>query len=272
MDQRYSGLRVLITRPKGRGENIATFIRSRGGEALCFPVIDIIPPPDFITMDKVLANVDQYDLFILVSVPAVQSLGRRLMKKKLSLGSVPVAVVGNKTAESCKDFNITVTYCPETDAEQFQNSALDNAMNSEGLLRELGVFDKVGKKIAIFRGQDGRECLGDSLKLDGAEVEYIESYGRKLTRQSFEPVLECWEKTPFDAVVITSVSILEGLLVLLGKDNAYLLKNSTVLVISERIAEACRENGLYNLVLANGPADGEIMSGLEIMMKSDKSH
>ena len=270
-DDSLAGLRVLITRPQGRGENLADYIQRRGGEVLCFPVIDITPPSSFTGMDKILADVDQYDLLILVSVPGVQSLGRRLVEKELSLGSVPVAVVGSKTAEACQDFGIKVTYCAGADAGLSANSApnseMSSAMNSEGLLRELELFEKIGKKIAIFRGQDGRECLGSGLERGGAAVEYIESYRRSLTRQSFGPVVERWKKKPFNVVVITSVSILQGLRTLLGEDNAYLLKNSTVLTISERIAEACRESGFHKLVMANGPADGEIEFALKTILK-----
>jgi uroporphyrinogen-III synthase len=254
-DDSLEGLRVLITRPQGRGENLAGYIQRRGGEVLCFPVIDITPPSSFTGMDKILADVDQYDL----------------VEKELSLGSVPVAVVGSKTAEACQDFGIKVTYCAGADAGLSANSApnseMSSAMNSEGLLRELELFEKTGKKIAIFRGQDGRECLGSGLERGGAAVEYIESYRRSLTRQSFGPVVERWKKKPFNVVVITSVSILQGLRTLLGEDNAYLLKNSTVLTISERIAEACRENGFHKLVMANGPADGEIESALKTILK-----
>jgi uroporphyrinogen-III synthase len=265
MDDRFNGLRVLVTRPQGRGENLAGYIHSRGGEALCFPVIDINPPADFTAMDRVLAQVDQYDLFILVSVPGVQSLGKRLMEKGLSLGSVPVAVVGSKTAEACEIFGITVTYCPGSDAEL----PINRTMNSEGLLGELDLFDKIGKRIAIFRGQDGREWLGTALEQDGALIEYVDSYSRSLTSRSFESVVECWYKKPFDVVIITSVSILLGLLTLLGDDNAQLLKKVTIITISERIADVCREHNLHKLVVANGPTDGEIEAGLETILKQD---
>jgi len=161
--------------------------------------------------------------------------------------------------------DITVTYCPGLDFESQISSVVGGSMNSEGLLKELESFDKKGKRVAIFRGQDGRECIGPALKRDGAVVEYIESYRRVLTTQSFDPILTSWKDKPFDVVLITSVSILKGLMALLGEKNAHLLKQSTVLTISERIAEVCKDNGLKNVVVTRGPSEVDITSGLNVI-------
>ena len=44
MNGPLQGKRILVTRPAGQAAGLASQIAARGGEAACFPLIDIAPP------------------------------------------------------------------------------------------------------------------------------------------------------------------------------------------------------------------------------------
>ena len=51
--------------------------------------------------------------------------------------------------------------------------------NSEGLLALMPLQNVAGKRIAIIRGDSGRDLLRDALIQRGAEVKYLEVYRKR---------------------------------------------------------------------------------------------
>ena len=122
------------------------------------------------------------------------------------------------------------------------------------------------KQIVIFRGQSGRELLKTELEKLGAQVKYVECYRRRTTSQSIQPIIEKWVRRDINAVLITSVSILESLIELLGRPNAELLKRTTVITISSRIAHQCAKVGINHVVVSDTPADQSVLEKLKAIV------
>jgi len=244
-----NGLKVLVPRP--RGEAIATTIESRGGVAIQFPVIEITEPDDLTGLDNSLQRLGDVGLIVLVSVPAVMGFVRRQRLLEMTLPkTLKVAAVGPKTAIQCESSGIHVDFVP------------GQRIDSEGLLDCLNGLDIEGKLVVIYRGQSGRELLKAELETLGARVIYVESYRRRTTTSTFQPVAEIWRQGEINVVLITSISILDALVALLGKQCIDLLRGTTVIALSARIAEQCTEAGIEEVLVANHASDEGMMEKL----------
>ena len=66
--------------------------------------------------------------------------------------------------------------------------------DSEALLALPELETVAGKRIAIFRGEEGRELLGDTLRARGASVEYVACYRRVQPPADIRPLLDLWTR------------------------------------------------------------------------------
>ena len=79
--------------------------------------------------------------------------------------------------------------------------------DSEGLLALPELQNVAGMRVMIFRGDGGRELLGDTLKARGATVEYVTCYLRSKSDLDVGALLTA---TP-DALTVTSSEALSHL-------------------------------------------------------------
>lgn len=255
------GCTVLVPRPRPRGEAIAKVIETCGGNAIVFPVIDIGEIRDYTRLDNCLDDIDSIDLLVFVSVPAVDGFIHRQKAAGVSLPKgTKVAAVGPRTLARSESLGVSVDFAP------------DRRIDSEGLLEALGDFDVNGKSITIVRGQDGREFLGQELEKLGAQIQYVESYERSTTTHSISPILKQWAANQIHCVLITSVSILDALIELLGDTNCRLLEETPVVTISNRIARACRCNGIKGVFVAENTEETCIVEAIASCIVGNERH
>ena len=109
----------------------------------------------------------------------------------------------------------------------------------------------------IFRGDGGRELLGDTLKSRGAAVEYVTCYQRS------KPQLDAGVLTASapDAITVTSSEALVHLWQMLGESARTALRNTQLFVPHERIAELARQQG-WGAVQLTGAGDDGLLSAL----------
>ncbi|MEW6332024.1 MAG: uroporphyrinogen-III synthase, partial [Pseudomonadota bacterium] len=211
--------------------NLARLIEARGGEAIRFPVIEIAEPRDTRALLAVIDRLRDFSLAIFISPNAVN----RVMGLIQARGGLPpalqIACVGRGSARELKRFGIENAIVPP------------DRFDSEALL-ELPELQAVkGKRIVIFRGDGGRELLGDTLKARGAEVEYAECYRRLRPDTDATPLRRRWERGEIDIVSVTSVDSLRNLFDMIGETGRPRLLRTPVVVVSERMAQVCRELG-----------------------------
>jgi uroporphyrinogen-III synthase len=226
-----AGVRVLVTRPREQAENLARLIEARGGEAIRFPVIEIAEPRDTRALLALIDHLKDFALAIFISPNAVN----RAMSLIAARGGLPpglrVACVGRGSARELKHFGIENAIVPP------------DRFDSEALLELPELLQVAGKRIVIFRGEGGRELLGDTLRARGAEIEYAECYRRLRPDTDTTPLLRRWERGEVDVVSVTSVDGLRNLFDMVGKAGQPWLIRTPVVVVSERMAQVCRELG-----------------------------
>jgi uroporphyrinogen-III synthase len=133
--------------------------------------------------------------------------------------------------------------------------------DSEALLELPELIDVAGKRVIIFRGDGGRELLGDTLIARGARIDYLSCYRRGKPQTDPAPLLKLWEQGRLDAVTLTSSEGLRNFFDMVGRLGQAWLRKTPAFVPHARIAEQARVLGLFN-VIPTGPGDDGLMAGL----------
>lgn len=240
-----AGVRVLVTRPREQAENLARLIEARGGEAIRFPVIEIAEPQDPRALLAIIDRLKDFTLAIFISPNAV----KRAMNLIRARGGLPsglrVACVGSGSARELRHFGVDKVIVPP---ERF---------DSEALLELPELQQMAGKRIVIFRGDGGRELLGDTLRARGAAIEYAECYRRLRPDTDTTPLRRRWEREEIDLVSVTSVGGLRNLFDMVGKAGQQRLIRTPIVVVSERMAQVCRELGFTTVPRVAATASDE---------------
>ena len=181
---------------------------------------------------------DDYDVWVFVSRNAVDYFAQQSLNLSAECNASLVAV-GDATAQAIQQ-------------QGWPNLApLPATFDSEGML-SLAVFAKPnGLRVAIVRGDGGREHLAQSLIEQGALVDFFEVYQRQ-TAPFCQPVWDVFKQAEMPVMLFTSVSSLEAfcqsLAVQNPADQAWCFRQSLI-VFSERIQNAARKLGFSGLIL-----------------------
>jgi uroporphyrinogen-III synthase len=244
------GLRVLVTRPKPMGEILCQHINAGGGEAIYFPTIDISPPANPSVYRMQLKKLDHLDWLIFLSPQAVYSTSHLIHLDWPNFPpAVKIAAVGGGTAKALQLADLRLDVFPK---EQW---------SSEGLL-SLPEFSQIkGKKIALMRGDGGREYLRQSLQLRGAIVSEIMVYRRVKPLTDPTPYCNMLRDHLINCVVATSGEGLRNLLELCVSVAENLFEVPLV-VISPRLQDIARTWGFKKILLAKNPSHNAIIDTL----------
>ena len=220
------GINILVTRPEQQAEAICKSIESLGGTAIHFPTIEIKQSGYQQTTQANIDNLTQYDIGIFISRNAVEWTLRLLGNKQSELDNLNLFAIGTATANALGK-------------ALSGKSIINGGVNSESLLEDnaLSTDSVRGKKVIIFRGENGREYLAVTLRERGAQVDYIEVYRRECPEYGNEVIDELWISNTPDIVIITSNKGLENLFALLNNKQRELLLNKQIVVMGERILD-----------------------------------
>jgi uroporphyrinogen-III synthase len=237
--QPLAGLNIVVTRPREQADYLAQGIRALGGHAILFPLLTIEPQLDSAALRELIARISQFDLAIFISPNAVRFGLQAIGKLPLTLR---LAAVGQGTARALAAASNQPIIAPHT---QFDSEALL-------ALPELNAVQNL--KIVIFRGDGGRELLGDTLTARGALVEYANCYRRNKPAATLDILLT----QTLDALTISSSEALRNLAEM-PKFEA--LRALPLFVPHPRIAAAAQQFGWQNIInTASG--DDELLSSL----------
>ena len=146
-----SGLNIVVTRPREQAVSLAQRIEQQGGNAVLFPLLEISPVADAKPLRTLIARLPEFNLAIFISPNAV----RYGMEAILAVGAIPpalkIATVGQGSARALRDLGVEKIIAPQ------------DRFDSEALLALPELQQVAGWRVIIFRGDGGRELLGDSL-------------------------------------------------------------------------------------------------------------
>ena len=250
-----AGLNIVVTRPREQAVQLQQRIEQLGGNAILFPLLEISPPTDTQTLHELIARLSDFDLAIFISPNAVH-YGMSAIQAASGLPSgLRIATVGQGSARALHDAGVKDVLAPQ------------DRSDSEALLALPELQNVHGWKIAIFRGDGGRELLGDTLKQRGAQVEYATCYHRTQTQQNISTLLRARP----DAITLSSSEALGYLLDMLDVSAQKQIAPVPLFVPHARIAAAAQQQGWQEIIQTAGGDDG-IISGLIVWSEAKLKH
>ncbi len=246
-----AGKTIVVTRPRAQAGPLAAAIAQAGGIPLIFPLLEISPADDPRPLTMAADRLASYAMAIFISPNAVAHALPALLARQHWPEALVPAAVGQGTVKVLEHAGIVGCVAP---AERFDSEALL-------ALPELAAERVRGRRIAIFRGDGGRELLADTLRERGATVDCIACYQRSGPSAGAEPLLAAWRDNRLDALTVSSSEGLRYLVDLLDESGRERLADTPLFVPHARIGETARALGLRNIVLT-GPADAGILEGL----------
>jgi len=236
---------ILNTRPRHQQAELSALLEQNGARVLSFPVIEIVPVEDPDLEQRLAREIPQFDILLFVSRNAVDGAFRMLDASQFA-SNLSLGVIGTATRRALADRVTNLDQC----------LVAGEPYNSEALLDADELQQVAGKRILIFRGQQGRNLLGEELAARGAEVRYCEVYRRELPqcdRSAFNRLVAGTFPT---LAVLTSNEGMHNLFELVDADAAERLRRISWLLISERMRESAMKLG-HNatIVIARSASD-----------------
>ena len=239
-----AGLNIVVTRPRDQAAQLAQGVERAGGNAILFPLLEISPPADPQSLRALVARLHEFNLAIFISPNAV----RYGMEAILAAGALParlkIATVGQGSARALRDFGVQEIIAPR------------QRFDSEALLALPELQNVKGWRVVIFRGDGGRELLGDTLKARGATVEYAECYRRAKPQQDATVLFA----TDPHAITLTSSEALHYLWDMLDEAGRMRLAGVPLFAPHARIAEAALRLHWRSVTITASGDDGMLAS------------
>jgi uroporphyrinogen-III synthase len=188
---------------------------------------------------------DKFDLAIFISPNAVRYGMEAIREVGTNPATLKIATVGQGSASALQALGIEKVLTPQL------------RFDSEALLALPELQNVNRQRVIIFRGNGGRELLGETLKERGAEVVYAECY------QRIKPQLrtiELFAAAPH-CLIISSSEALSYLWEMIDNSDRLQLGNVRLFVSHPRIAEHARQLGWHNVKVTH-PGDDGLLSDL----------
>lgn len=247
-----AGRCIVVTRPEAQAEPLCREIVERGGTVIRFPVLGIAPVVDASELEWAIAHLDCFDLAFFVSPNAVQHALDAILAQREWPDTVLVACVGGGSAQALHERGFAQVIAPLS------------GFDSEAVLR-LSAFSAdavAGRKVLIFRGEGGRDLLGESLRARGAEVSYITCYRRFQPELDPTVLISRARAGRLDAITLTSSEGVSNFVRMLGAKGVESLLTVPVFVPHARIAAFARAEGFVD-VIETEPGNLGLVKGLE---------
>ncbi len=233
-----AGVGVIVTRPARQAAAFAQKLGVLGANPIIFPAIVILPPADATALADVHARLAECHAAIFVSANAAE-YG---IPQTPWPGGVAAFAPGPGSASALTDLGVPDVQFPPV------------RHDSEGLLALPSLAQVGGKRIVIFRGDGGRDALGDGLRARGAQIEYVACYRRVAPTAGIEGLHEVLRGGGAHALTLTSSEGTSNLCGVLDGEGLALLKALPAFAPHPRIAAFARELGLDAVETASGDA------------------
>jgi uroporphyrinogen III methyltransferase/synthase len=223
------GKKVMITRPSGQADAFAEQLWEAGAEPLIAPTIAIGPPDVPAAAETAVANIRHYAWVVFTSSNGVEAFFDILSARgqdARAFGDAKIAAIGPKTAQALSKRGLRVDFMPSV----YVNEAV-----ADGLIARTATGDRV----LIFRAQEARDVLPETLREAGRNPEVVAAY-----RTRFVDDADLAAKAErADIVTFTSSSTVQGFVYNLP-DAARILQKKTVAAIGPITAKTALALGI----------------------------
>jgi uroporphyrinogen-III synthase len=252
---RLGGKTVLVTRQPEQAGELRGDIERRGGRAVLFPTVRILPPLSWSACDAALTVIDRFDGLVFTSPNAVRRFLDRAREQGIDSALMArrrVWAVGERTAEELTAHAIGVQPLPE----QYTGASL---------AEHVAATATTGSRLLLPQGDLASEELAGRLRGSGLTVETVVVY--RTTAPSGRDVGEIHAQLAagrIDAVTFLSPSSARNFAALFqGESLAAVLSRAVVAVIGPVTRDALRELGVEPAVVAEVSTARGLVDALE---------
>lgn len=194
------GSKVVLTRPRGRGRELAGRLRQQGAQVIELPTIAIRPIEDNRTLREQLLQLHRFQWLVFTSPSGVECFFQQCLKMSFDirrLSGIQIAVIGAGTADSLQKKGILPDLMPDT-------------YSAGELGRKLAGVLHPGEHVLIARAREGTpELIQELGGVPGVELVDIPLYDT-VSAEITEPVLKEVLAEPDTITVFTSASTVRG--------------------------------------------------------------
>lgn len=149
---RLVGLRILVTRPRQRSEELCFLLEEEGAEVVALPMLELEPPSDARALRAAAETLGRFSWVAFASAAAVEALAEaaRVAGTTPALKRLKVAVVGAGTARAAQAAGLAVHFTPE-------------GTTGAALGRELALRLLPGDEVLLPAAEEGRPELEAAL-------------------------------------------------------------------------------------------------------------
>ncbi|MDD3651055.1 uroporphyrinogen-III synthase [Immundisolibacter sp.] len=250
---------VLVTRPAEQAAALCRLLEASGFSPLLLPTL-AIEPLDLATPTATLRTALPCELAIFISANAV----RHALPVIAAAGGLPdhcaLAAVGAASAAALNAAGFRDVVVPQT------------RFDSEGLLALPDLRAVAGRRVVIFRGEEGRRLLAQTLAARGAEVHEVVCYRRR-TAVDQAPRLAAWLAAgAIAALTATSRAGYQALLELAGP-RAAAVAELPLAVLAPALGAYARARGQRGpVVSAEHASDEALAAAVRQLLARPRNH
>lgn len=200
-EQPLRGRRIVLTRNKGRNQELAAILARAGAEILELPLIEIHPETHPEHLPEIFSEMGAYEWVIFTSVNGVRYFFGHFFKvfeDIRALGMLRIATVGQATADAVREYHLKVDIVPP----QAHAESLYRALAEEQSLDNL--------RILVVTGNRNNEQLVRHLEDDRAIVDTLAVYHTDFTDLSTDDQALLFREEGADAIVFASASAVQS--------------------------------------------------------------
>lgn len=233
---------ILITRPQGKGVELAKQLEQAGYQATLFPVLSI----DYLEPSRAqLTPLLNADKIIFISQDAVNAL---LALKPDINTKAQFYAVGEQTADAIwQAFGV--------------RAAVPKQHDSEGLLALTSLQHIAEQNIVLVKGKKGRPTIAQALKKREAFLNSLVLYQREPVQGVATDWLDHWQSIDVKGIVITSNAAVDAIFRQLSSTQLQWLERRQFYVASNRIGEYLKQHlNSAHIHIAAGASDSAMFT------------
>lgn len=237
--------KILITRPQGRSEKLASMLRDAGAEVIAMPTIKTSVIKNSLDNKKISG----YDFIGFTSVTGVEAFFELLRdsdRDVREIGGAKIAAIGRATAEALKQHGLKVDFVPEV-------FCLESLF--EGLEKSVG-GQLSGRRVLMFRALVGGQ-LPAELSNDiqpATNFDEIHIYKTEFVKLTHVP-------NDLDFIIFTSASTVKGFVA-----SGYDMRDVNVICIGRPTAEEAERFGFTNIKISKTATVEDIVKTLYLIV------
>lgn len=170
VQRRLEGVRVLVTRPRERAEELCFLLEDEGAQVLHVPLLELLPPEDPRPLQAAAESIQRYKWVVFASVSAVEALLEALREAGTTrlLSHARLAVVGPRTARAVESHGLTVAVESPGGTGEALAELMRPALDAED-------------EVLLPAAEEGRRELEEALREQGARVTRVTAYRSRST-------------------------------------------------------------------------------------------